>query len=209
MSTYPQRVCNNILPLSVGRTLPEAFEEWSFTEQTEDHGQPIETCYLCEQESLRYHFEIRNSLTMKTLWVGSSCILKFGVSVFEGDRRLSEDDTKKKLERLMQQMRLDSCMNALEDLAQAENNDILTNALNFYKKNKYLSPKFAFVVFWRLRSNGIDHSPSFFKINLRRSKYQQDLQSMETGRVHTIWPALSSSQRDIAIRLGHRSPNDI
>ena len=92
MSTYPQRVRDKILPLSVGGTLPEAFEEWSFTERTEDHEQPIETCELCEQEALRYHFEIRNSLTNKTLWVGSQCILKFGLSVFESGRRLSESD---------------------------------------------------------------------------------------------------------------------
>jgi len=207
MSTYPQRVRDNILPLSVGGTLPEAFEEWSFTERTEDHEQPIETCQLCEQEALRYHFEIRNSLTNKTLWVGSQCILKFGLSVFESGRRLSESDAKKKLERLMQQMRLESCMHALEKLAIAENNEILSNALLYYRKNKYLSPKFAFVVLWRLRSNKIDHSPSFFKINLKRDKYQNDLRIMSLSHVHTIWPALSSSQRDMAIRMGHSAPN--
>lgn len=207
MSTYPQRVRDNILPLSVGSTLPEAFEEWSFTERTEDHEQPIETCQLCEQEALRYHFEIRNSLTNKILWVGSQCILKFGLSVFESGRRLSESDAKKKLERLMQQMRLESCMRALEKLAIAEKNKILSNALLYYRKNKYLSPKFAFVVLWRLRSNKIDHSPSFFKINLKRDNYQNDLRGMSLGHVHTIWPALSSSQRDMAIRMGHSAPN--
>lgn len=206
MSTYPQRVRDNILPLSVGSTLPEAFEEWSFTERTEDHEQPIETCQLCEQEALRYHFEIRNSLTNKVLWVGSQCILKFGLSVFESGRRLSESDAKKKLERLMQKMRLESCLRALKKLAIAEKNEILSNALLYYQKNKYLSPKFAFVVLWRLRSNKIDHSPSFFKINLRRDKYQNDLRSMSLGHVHTIWPALSSSQRDMAIRIGHSAP---
>lgn len=206
MSTYPQRVRDNILPLSIGGTLPEAFEEWSFTEQTEDHEQPIETCQLCEQEALRYHFEIKNSLTKNTLWVGSQCILKFGLSVFESGRRLSESDAKKKLERLMQQMRLESCIRALENLAVAEKNEILANALEYYKKNKYLSPKLAFVVLWRLHRNKIDHSPTFFKINLKRGRYQQDLQNMKLSQVHTIWPALSSSQRDMAIRMGHHAP---
>lgn len=133
MSSYPQRVRDNILPLSVGSTLPEAFEEWSFTEQTGDHGEPIETCQLCEQEDLRYHFEIRNSLTGHTLWVGSQCILKFGVSVFEGGRKLSESDSRKKLDRLMQQMRLESCVRALESLAAKEKNAILSNALDYYR----------------------------------------------------------------------------
>jgi hypothetical protein len=207
MSSYPQRVRDNILPLSVGSTLPEAFEEWSFTERTADHEKPTGTCQLCEQEALRYHFEIRNSLTKKTLWVGSQCILRFGLSVFEGERRLSEGDAGKKLDRLMQQMRLESCVRALEKLAAAEQSVILSNALDYYRKNKYLSPRFAFVVLWRLQCHHIDHSPSFFKINLRRTKYQSDLKTMKLAHVHTIWPALSSSQRDMAVRMGHTPPN--
>lgn len=207
MSTYPQRVRDNILPLSYGTTLPEAFEEWSFTENTIDHEQPIETCQLCEQEALRYHFEIRNSLTRRVLWVGSQCILKFGLSVFEDGLRLSEGDAQKKLDRLMQKMRLDACVRALESLAATEKNDILSNALGYYKKNKYLSPKYAFVVLWRLQSNNIDHSPSFFKLNLRRDKYQNDLRVMRLSHVHVIWPALSSSQRKMAVRFGHGAPD--
>lgn len=207
MNTYPQRVRDNILPLSVGDTLPKAFEEWSFTENTEDHEQPVETCQLCEQEALRYQFEIQNALTKRTLWVGSQCILKFGISVFEDGQKLTEDQAKKKLDRLVQKMRLESCIRALEKLAAAENNEILKSALLYYRKNKYLSPKFAFVVLWRLQVQKIDHSPSFFKINLKRAKYQQDLKSMRISNVHTIWPALSSSQRQMALDMGHTAPS--
>lgn len=32
MNDYPKRVWDNMIPLSVGDTLPKAFEEWSFTE---------------------------------------------------------------------------------------------------------------------------------------------------------------------------------
>ncbi len=78
MSTYPQRVVDNILPLSLASALPEAFKEWYFTERTEDHEQAIEDCELCNQERLRYHFEIENRHTKRRLWVGSSCILKRG-----------------------------------------------------------------------------------------------------------------------------------
>jgi hypothetical protein len=206
MHLYSQRVRDNILPLSVGSTLPEAFEEWSFTEHTIDHEEPIETCQLCDQEELRYHFEIKNALTHKCLWVGSQCILKFNLSVFEQGQRLSPSDAKKKLERRMQQMRLQSCIKALEKLAVSEKNDILTSALAYYTKNKYLTPKFAFVVLWRLQSHRIDHSPSFFKINLKKSKYKVDLHDMPLSRVHVVWPAMSSSQRKMAIAMGHSPP---
>ena len=206
MHTYPQRVRDNILPLSIGSTLPEAFEEWSFTDNTVDHEESIETCHLCDQEDLRYHFEIKNSLTHRCLWVGSQCILKFNLSVFEEGQRLTPADSKKKLDRLMQQMRLQSCINALQKLAASERNEILTKALAYYTKNKYLTPKFAFVVLWRLQEHRIDHSPSFFKVNLAKEKYKSDLREMVESRVRILWPALSSSQRRLAVEMGHSAP---
>jgi hypothetical protein len=205
-SSYPQRVAASILPLSVAGTLPAAFEEWSFANSVYDHEKPIETCELCDQEDLRYHFLIANTLTRKTLWVGSKCILSFGISVFEAGRRLGPKEAEKKLDRLTQQMRLDSCLKALERLASAESNDILRNALDYYRKKKVLSPKLAWVVFWRLDAQRIDHSPSFFKICLRRMQHKVDLGAMPTERVHLIWPALSSSQRQMALEMGHSPP---
>lgn len=206
MRSYPQRVRDNILPLSVGSTLPEAFEEWSFTENLQDHEQPVERCELCDQEELRYHFEIRNAFTHKSLWVGSHCILKFNVSVFEDGLRLSPGDSKKKLDRLIQQMRLQSCVKALEKLAASESSDILSNALTYYRKNKFLTPKYAFVVLWRLGLHRIDHSPSFFKVNLSKQKFKDDLRAMELSKVHILWPALTSAQRESATKMGHTAP---
>lgn len=205
-ASYPARVATNILPKSAADKLPEAFEEWSFTEETIDHEQAIETCQLCEQEELRYHFEIRNRLTSHTLWVGSQCILKFELSVFEAGRKLSSTDAKRKLERLTQKMRLDSCISALERLAAAEPNPILPNALKYFRQHKRLTPKFAFVVLWRLRVNNIDHSPSFFKVELKRDLHKQHLRDMPLSQVHEIWPALTGAQRQTAMRMGHSAP---
>jgi len=128
------------------------------------------------------------------------------MSVFEDDQKLSPSDAKKKLKRLENQMRQDSCLRALESLSKYENNEILRNALTYYKKNKYLTPRYAFVVFWKLGEGKIDHKPSFFKISLRRDKYKEDLENMQTDRVHLIWPALTSSQRKLAESYGHNPP---
>jgi len=206
MTHYSQRVRDSILPLSVGDTLPKAFEEWYFTEEVVDHETPIETCQLCGQDELRYHFQIRNEFTDHSLWVGSRCILKFDVAVFEDDRRLTAAEAKKKLTKLTEQMRLEACLKALGRLAQAENNEVLWSALDYYRKNKKLTPKFAFVVFCRLQRNNIDHNPSFFNINLHRQRYRDDLAEMETSRVHFFWSALSPSQRQMAIDFGHTAP---
>lgn len=206
MQHYSQRIRDSILPLSVGDTLPKAFEEWSVTDRVVDHETPEETCEFCGQESLRYQFEIRNTLNGNTLWVGSQCILKFGLSVFEKGRVLTPEQAKKKIGRMMDQMRQDSCIRALESLAASENNEILSNALRYFKQNKYLSPKQAFVVLWRLNKHKIDHSPSFFKIDLKHDRFKAQLREMEPTRVHLLWPALTSSQRAMAIRYGHNAP---
>jgi hypothetical protein len=129
------------------------------------------------------------------------------VAVYEDDKLLDERGAKKKLDSLIKQMRFKSCMNALRRLVQEEDNDILSNALDFYQKNKYLTPKLAFVIFWRLKSHRIDHSPSFFKISMKRDKYKRDLREMDVSRVHIIWPALTSSQRKLAISMGHSAPS--
>lgn len=207
MQTYSQRVRDSILPLSVTDTLPKAFEEWRFTGHTEDHEEPCETCHLCGQEGLRYHFGIYNNFTGHTLQVGSHCILQFNLAVYEGRRKLTPAEAKKRLEKLTQQMRLDSCIKALEKLACAERSDFLQNALAYYRKNKKLTPKQAFVVFWRLRRHGIDHAPSFFNVSLKRKRYMQDLKEMETSKVHFFWSALTSGQRRQAIEFGHTPPN--
>ncbi len=159
-----------------------------------DHEEPCETCELCGQEGLRYHFEIQNDLTGHALEVGSHCILQFDVAVFEGGRRLTVGEAKKKLAKLTEQMRLASCVKALEKLARSERNDILESALSYYRKNKKLTPKLAFVVFWRLQKHGIDHSPSFFNVTLKKKRYVQDLGEMETSRVRQ------------AVELGHTPP---
>jgi hypothetical protein len=208
MSVYLERVANNILPLSLSGELVDAFREWYFTDNTHDHEKPVENCELCNQEQLRYHFEIHNRLTHKKLWVGSSCILKFDVAVLENGVVLDKRNTELKLNSLMNKMRLESCINALMKLAASESNNILNNALAYYLKNKYLTPKFAFVVFWKLKENQIDHHPSFFKIGLRRAKYKNDLKNMPLERVHLIWAGLTSSQRKIAIDFGHTEPKE-
>lgn len=203
---FPVRVRNNILPLSVADNLPEAFQEWYFTENVYDHEESIAQCGLCDQEELRYHFKIRNEYTKHELWVGSKCILKFEVSVFDENKKLGCAEAKKKLDKLTQQMQHESCIRALEKLANDEQNEILFNALNFYMKNKYLTPKYAFVVFWRLKENSIDYHPSFFRINLQKEKYKDDLKNMLSQRVRIFWNALTPSQRQLAMRLGHKSP---
>lgn len=206
MSPYLQRVADNILPLSTSKMLSAAFQEWFFTEKVKDHERAVKDCELCDREKLRYHFEIQNRHTQKRLWVGSSCILKFKVQVFENGILLDEIESARKLDNLTQKMRLESCITALKKLAVSEKDEKLSNALKFYIKNKHLTPKQANLVLWRLDENQIDHSPTFFKVSIKKEQYKTDLADMESFKVHRIWPALSSSQRKVALSYGHTPP---
>jgi hypothetical protein len=124
----------------------------------------------------------------------------------EKGRRLSPAEAKRHLTKLTQQMQLESCIRTLEQLAAKEKNPILSGALDYYRKNKKLTPKYAAVVFWKLQAFNIDHHPSFFQIELRRAQHINDLKQMPTARVHRFWTALTTAQRRKAVELGHTSP---
>lgn len=204
--SFPSRVRDNILPLSVGTRLPDAFKEWRFTELTLDHEEPIEVCGLCDKRELRYHFEIKNDYTKAKLMVGSHCILKFDVPVYERGELLGRSETRLKLNKLKEKMHREACIKALEKVLEHEDNHILRGALGYYKKHGYLTPKYAFVVLWRLDANAINHNPSFFRVRINRHSLKNDLKKMKQGRITTIWQALSGAQRKLAIELGHSNP---
>ena len=134
------------------------------------------------------------------------CII-FNVAVYEKDILLNKKDSKRKLDQLFKKMRLESCINSLEKLAISEDNKILKNALEYYSKNKYLTPKYASVVFWKLKENNIDYTASFFKITLKKNIFKEHLEEMETFKVHNFWKALSPSQKKLAIKYGHVEPS--
>jgi hypothetical protein len=204
--SYLQRARERLLPLSLAGTFPEALKEWKFTGSTEDYEQAMETCQLCGQEGLRYHFEIANEFSGSRLDVGSECILRFQVPIFEGETELSPAEARRVLNQHMRRMRLESCIRSLQLLTATENNDILASALEYYQINKTLTPKYANVVFWRLQANKIDHDASFFRVRLDKEKYRIDLKNMQHRDVMRIWKALTPSQRKKAIELGHQPP---
>ena len=205
---YLDRVRDNVLVLSLSSDVRSALNEWDFTDEVVDHCKPIQACELCDTQGLRYHFEIANRNTQESLWVGSTCILRFDLGVYENGVLLDRIGAKRKLTILMEKLRFESCLIALREVNASEGNVILTNALKYLLKNSYLTPKFAFVVLWRLQVNRIDHNPRHFRVRLKTDRHKADFAGMEKSKVDVIWPALSSSQRKLAKRLGHSSPKD-
>ena len=84
MSSWSEISQKNLFPFSKEQTdFEAALKEWAHTGVLVDHLFPIETCQLCEHSNLRYHFEIVNNETQAALQVGSSCIEKFGIAVYD------------------------------------------------------------------------------------------------------------------------------
>ncbi len=83
MTAWTAKAAKNLLPLSVASELADALQEWAYSGNSTDYGQPEETCQLCDHEDLRYHFEIANKQTGHRLWVGSKCILRFEIAGYE------------------------------------------------------------------------------------------------------------------------------
>lgn len=191
--------------------MPEAIKEWFFNGQSEDHDEPVATCELCNNHGLRYRYQIENRFNQNTLWVGSKCIERFHMPIRDENGILLDwPATRRKLNSLKRRREYESCVKALERVAAQESNSaILHNASSYYHEHKCLTPKFAFVVLWRLKVNRVDHAPQFFKVSLKRNKEKADLRDMPRHRVHLLWPALSPSQRQLAVRLGHCAPGDL
>jgi len=208
-STYPQRVSRTICQLSEADKVREALKEWSFNGESEDHDEPVETCELCGKHGLRYRFQIENRLNHNMLWVGSKCILRFGIPVYdENGRLLDQRGARRKLNDLIWKKQNESCVKALGCIAACETDyrEMLYDALNYYRLHEYLSLKYARVVFWRLEKYKIAHTPEFFKLRLRSQRDKDTLHAMPLRDVHMLWRALSPGQRRLAIRLGHCAP---
>lgn len=200
MSTkYYTRIENNLLPLSQADSIEEAIKEWEFNGNTKDHYTTTATCEMCDQQNLRFHFEIVNKLNKNTLQVGSSCIKRYDVSVI-GNKgyQIAKKDVAKHLNQFIKKMKYDFCVDSLYKLAKKTNHDILKGALKYLKEHGKLTPKFANVVLWQLKENNIDHKPSYFSVSLRTEKHRDDLKNLKDYQFKLVEPALSSSQKKIA-----------
>lgn len=159
---YTNTLMNTIVPLSLHSSISEFIPEWFFTGKIVDSAIRTKTCELCLNDHLRYQYQIKNRFTGHHLMVGTSCIHQFGVPLYRFcGKLLNKQDAKTRLNELLNISRQDNCLLRLKKLAKTEDNQISANALEYYSNKGFLSPKFAFVVFWRLKVHNIDHSPSF------------------------------------------------
>lgn len=177
-----------------------ALAEWKFTGGVVDHEEPVEQCELCEHEELRYHYEIENIYNEQSLWVGSSCILRFQeINVFDdcGNLLTDEYERKKLLEKALREKLIDLMLQPLRELWRKDrqySNFIERNVRYFKSKNAFL-PKNIAILFAKLNSFGIQYKPGMFPVYLRTQESREQLHGIESDLFPLIVEALSPAQR--------------
>jgi len=211
MNVWLKNSIKNLLPLSEEKEdFKLAVKEWYFTGNIIDHEQPIESCRLCEHEDLRYHYEISNAL-LNVLWVGSKCIEKFDITVYDSQgNEISEN----KEAYLITQARKKHIKSALDKLIQTRPSDkiVSTNGpskgesfpkvqLDEFCRNRYsldnaFDARMLNYLFMRFDEEGLFYEKRFFTISLKSKVGKDKLLLLTNQQFERIKDALSTTQQN-------------
>ncbi|MCB0032997.1 MAG: hypothetical protein KDE51_03170 [Anaerolineales bacterium] len=176
-----------------------AIKEWKHTGEVIDHLEPIEICQICEHPKLRYHYEIENRITKAILQVGSSCIEKFNIAVYdsEGNELFGKAKTKQLKEELknkQQEMMLEPLRVLYKGSTEGERETIEWYVDEFKDRNGF-SPRNLLNVFKSMNERSIEYIPHIYKVVVRSDEDKEELYSMSDEEKELIWSSLSTSQQ--------------
>lgn len=201
MSIWLANSAKNLLPLSFEKeNFTIAVKEWFYTDELMEYEEPEEICELCEKDGLRYHFQIKNEIG-NVLWVGSKCIEKFGITIFDEngveitenkEAYLINQAKKKHIKEVV--LRLGNVRPVGEK--QGHSIEKLDNYCiqNFYESGKF-DAKMINYLFIRLEEERIRYRANCFKIDLRSDESKRKLLGLKMIQYKRIEGALSISQR--------------
>ncbi len=189
----------NLLPLSREQTdLKRALEEWEHTGKVIDHGAAVENCQLCDRQQLRYHFEIFNRFTSKTKMVGSSCIKKFDIIVFDDHGNKLEGEVRERwLKKEIAERQKEMMLEPLRELwsVAEECRDIIEWCLDGFESLNGFSPARLCFLFQQMGEREIKFNPPLYKIVLRSYDDKMELVQLTSEELTLIWPSLSPQQK--------------
>ncbi len=201
MSRWRDTSIRNLLEHSTEKTDHTiAAKEWEFTGKVIDHYVSDKICQLCEGENLRYHFEITNNIcNNRSLLVGSSCIQKFNIAVFDesgveifGNQKSSF--LRKKIEEKKQELMLEQ-IRTLWKKSTPEEKDLLEYYVNSFKRKNGFRPDDLRDLLSLMEKHGIEYTPVLFKVALRSQFELSSLVNMSDQGRKSIFPCLSVAQK--------------
>lgn len=177
-----------------------AAKEWAFSGEVIDHFFSNKVCQLCESETLRYHFEIKNkSGNNNELLVGSSCIKKFDITVFDENGKEIFGSQKssflqKKIEQKKQELMLEQ-IRALWKVANPEEKETIEYYVYEHKNKTGFSPDDLYDLFSLMGKYHNEFTKVLFKVSLRSQFELNCLINMPEHERDIILPCLSVAQK--------------
>lgn len=200
MARWRNKSIENLLQFSVEKSEHTvAAKEWGFSGNVIDHCVANQTCQLCEGENLRYHFEISNKSKEISLLVGSSCIKKFDISVYDNDGNelfgVQKDSfLKKKIQEKKQELLLEQ-LRSLWSKSSPDEKEEIEFYVNNYKRKNGFSPEEINYIFSKMDKHHIEYTNVLYKISLRSQFELLSLSNMSETEQVKILPCLSVSQK--------------
>lgn len=203
----------NLLPLSTDKNdIRSAFGEWEYHGEMNDAGEAVEVCRLCDHPNIRFQFEILNKNNQNTLPIGSECITKFGVQVFDENGNVLEGvHARKKVvkdrRRLIIDAKVKRMINSILNLCKIPGEKLnFENFITDYQKRGAFTPKQLDTLLWRMDVNKVGHTTSDFKVYIKKTEHKTQLMNMKDWQLKRLWPALSATQKNIMKIELHQIP---
>jgi hypothetical protein len=201
MSIWLENSEKNLLPLSAEKeNFAVAIKEWFYTDELIEYEEPEEICELCEKDGLKYHFQIKNEIG-NTLWVGSKCIEKFGITIYDEN---GIEITENKEAYLINQAKKKHVKDTLSKLSNINTpgniqghsfKELDSYCINNYNIEGKFDAKMVNYLFQRFENEKIRFRSNCFKIDLRADESKKLLLNLKIVQYKRIKGALSVSQR--------------
>jgi len=200
MARWRNKSIENLLQFSVEkREHTVAAKEWCFSGNVIDHCIANQICQLCEGKNLMYHFEICNKSKEVALLIGSSCIKKFDISVYDNDGNelfgVQKDSfLKKKIQEKKNELLLEQLRALWSKSPPDEKEEIEFYVSNYTRKNGF-SPEEIIFLFSQMDKQHVEYTNVLYKVSLRSQFELLSLVHMSVTEQGKILPCLSVPQR--------------
>lgn len=184
-------------------TEAEFFNQWAFTGKFVDYGSNSAECGLCGNHRLRYHFLVVHRETGEALWVGSQCVLSFGVSgrlVNQKQRTARQTQEPAASQKSVLQL-IDQLQNIYHQVTRSDQRKIRWLVGKFQQSGAF-SPKDAAWLFQVMLVCGVRPDFKIFPITLRTKKDRTELKALSLTLRRLLAPSLDEKQRAECVKMG-------
>ncbi|HKJ27721.1 MAG TPA: hypothetical protein VJ965_08790 [Anaerolineales bacterium] len=183
----------------------EFFAQWIFTGKFVDHGANTAVCGLCGNQKLRYHFLIAHRETGEAVWVGSQCVLNFGVSKKRMTRKQSEARRARNAAAAEEKIPtiIDQLQQVYPLVTQSDQRKLRWLVGKFQQTGSF-SPQDAAWVFQVMQICGIQPDFEVFPLSLRTKKEKAELAGLPLNARRLVAASLTETQKTECRKLGIR-----